>query len=47
MRNIEEVGFLEKGTGKHQSNIVYGAGGCCTYLMCSVGYQNFNNDFGE
>ncbi len=26
MRNIEEVGFLEKGTGKHQSNIVYGAG---------------------
>lgn len=24
---IKEVGFIDKGTGKHQSNIVYSAGG--------------------
>jgi len=24
---IVEVGYIEKGTGKHQSNIVYGRGG--------------------
>lgn len=24
---IEKVGYIEKGTGKHQSNIIYSAGG--------------------
>lgn len=23
MSNIEEIGFIDKGTGKHQSNVVY------------------------
>lgn len=25
--HIMELGFIDKGTGKHQSNTVYGAGG--------------------
>lgn len=24
---IEELGYMNKGTGKHQSNVVYGRGG--------------------
>lgn len=27
MSNIEEIGFIDKGTGKHQSNVVYMPGG--------------------
>lgn len=29
---IMELGFIDKGTGKHQSNTVYGAGDC-SYFM--------------
>lgn len=25
---IEEIGYIDKGSGKHQSNVVYGRGGC-------------------
>lgn len=27
MKNCEEVGFIDKGNGKHQSNTVYSGGG--------------------
>ena len=27
--SINELGFIERGTGKHQSNIVYGSNGIC------------------
>ena len=26
MNNIKQIGFIDKGTGKHQSNIVYDVG---------------------
>jgi hypothetical protein len=26
-QKIKEIGYIEKGTGKHQSNIVYESGG--------------------
>ena len=27
--NVNEIGFIEKGTGQHQSNTVYGTDGIC------------------
>ena len=36
---IKKVGHIEKGTGKHQSNIVYSSGGGVTNCMCSDGCQ--------
>ena len=27
MSEVKELGYIEKGTGKHQSNVVYDAGG--------------------
>lgn len=29
LSSINELGFMERGTGKHQSNIVYGSNGIC------------------
>lgn len=29
LSSINELGFIERGTGKHQSNIVYGSNGIC------------------
>ena len=29
LSSINELGFIERGTGKHQSNIVYGSDGIC------------------
>ena len=28
-QRVNEIGFIERGTGKHQSNIVYGSNGIC------------------
>ncbi len=36
---IKEVGFIDKGTGKHQSNIVYAAGGIAPTLTASLGVK--------
>lgn len=36
---IKEVGFIDKGTGKHQSNIVYSAGGIAPTLTASLGVK--------
>lgn len=36
---IEEVGFIEKGTGKHQSNVVYSARGVAPTLTASLGVK--------
>ncbi len=43
MNNIEEVGYLEKGTGKHQSNVVYSAGGR-SYVDSSIRNKNTSDD---
>lgn len=37
---IEELGFIDKGTGKHQSNIVYSAGGIAPTLTATLGVKN-------
>lgn len=29
LQRINEVGFIDKGTGQHQSNTVYSDNGCC------------------
>ena len=29
LSNVQEMGFIDKGTGKHQSNMVYGVDGVC------------------
>ena len=39
MNKIEEVGYLEKGTGKHQSNVVYSAGGVAPTLTAALGIK--------
>lgn len=40
-KKIKEIGYLEKGTGKHQSNIVYGSGGCAPTLCAALGIKTF------
>lgn len=35
MKNCEEVGFIDKGNGKHQSNTVYSGGGLPNNLRIS------------
>lgn len=40
MHQIEELAFIDKGTGKHQSNIVYSAGGVAPTLTASLGVKN-------
>lgn len=37
--DIKEIGFIDKGTGKHQSNIVYSAGGIAPTLTASLGVK--------
>lgn len=39
MMKIEELGYLEKGTGKHQSNIVYSTGGVSPTLTAGIGMK--------
>lgn len=36
---IEELGYLEKGTGKHQSNTVYSTGGVSPALTAGLGVK--------
>ena len=35
MNEIIEVGFIDKGTGKHQSNIIYSANGVAPTVCAS------------
>ena len=39
-QQITELGYIDKGTGKHQSNIVYSVGGLtlCIAAGCGVKY---------
>jgi len=39
MNRIREIGYIEKGTGKHQSNVVYLPIGICPCICHSVGYK--------
>lgn len=43
MNRIKELGYIEKGTGKHQSNVVYSAEGC-SYSGCGFGCQGSRLD---
>lgn len=36
---IMELGFIDKGTGKHQSNTVYGAEGIAPTLCAGLGIK--------
>lgn len=36
--SVKELGFIEKGTGKHQSNTVYGADELCPTIT-AVSYK--------
>lgn len=44
MSKVKEIGFLDKGTGKHQSNVVYSAGDC-TYSNSKSRSEEFTHDF--
>lgn len=33
-KRVKEIGFIEKGTGKHQSNVVISMGGVLSLPMC-------------
>ena len=37
-QKVNEIGFIEKGTGKHQSNTIYSENGCSPCLN-SVNYK--------
>ena len=39
MKLCEELGYIEKGTGKHQSNTVYGGGGVAPCLCAAAGVK--------
>jgi len=36
---IEEIGFIDKGTGKHQSNVVYWSGGIAPTITAATGVK--------
>ena len=38
LSNVNELGFIEQGTGKHQSNIIYGVNGICP-CECSTQHK--------
>lgn len=38
LSSVNEIGFIDKGTGKHQSNVIYGTDGICP-SECSVQYK--------
>lgn len=38
---IKEIGYIEKGTGKHQSNVVYSAGGVSPTLTAALGVKTW------
>lgn len=42
---IEELGFIDKGTGKHQSNIVYSAGGDCSHVDSNIRSKECTHDY--
>lgn len=44
MSNIEEIGFIDKGTGKHQSNVVYMPGDCSNHNSIHRD-KNINHDY--
>jgi len=35
-KSIDEIGYIEKGSGKHQSNIVYSVGGYVRVSLLDV-----------
>lgn len=39
MTKVKEMGWIEKGTGKHQSNIVYSMDGLCPTIPASTGFK--------
>jgi len=44
MKKIIEMGYIEKGTGKRQSNVVYSAGEGRSYLDCGFGCQSARSE---
>jgi len=38
-KSIDEIGYIEKGSGKHQSNIVYSVGGICPCIAAGCGVK--------
>lgn len=44
MKEIQEIGFNEKGTEKHQSNVVYSTGRGISALDCEHRNKKFVND---
>lgn len=44
---VKELGYIEKGTGKHQSNIVYSTDGLCPTLPASTGIKEPPKMFAE
>ena len=39
MEKIQEIGHIEKGSGKHQSNVVYGTGGVSPTVCAAIGVK--------
>ena len=39
MKKAIEIGYIEKGTGKHQSNVVYSLDGLCPTIPASTGVK--------
>lgn len=45
MKEINEIGYIEKGSGKHQSNIVYDGGGGISHSDCITWSQDNAHGF--
>lgn len=45
MSEVKELGYIEKGTGKHQSNVVYDAGGGSTNSNCFPRSEEPHHDY--
>jgi len=47
MKSVNEIGFIDKGTGKHQSNVVYSAsgGGSGSYSDSIAGSKDQYHDY--
>ena len=39
MIKVEELGYIDKGTGKHQSNVVYNGWGAAPTITHSFGFK--------
>lgn len=46
MEKIQEIGHIEKGSGKHQSNVVYGTGGGISDRLCRNRRKVLDSDIG-